>query len=100
MLYVGVLEVELFIPEARSKKERRRVVSSIKERARSRYKVAAAEVGDADRLQAATLAFATVAGSCTVVEETLDTLERLVYSGEAEVSWIRRSVRSAEELWE
>jgi len=100
VLYVGVLEAELFIPEARSKKERRRVVSSIKERARSRYKVAAAEVGDADRLQAATLAFTTVAGSCTVVEQTLDTLERLVYSGEAEVSWIRRAVRSAEELWE
>ncbi|HDR06925.1 MAG TPA: DUF503 domain-containing protein [Candidatus Coatesbacteria bacterium] len=100
MLYVGVLEAELFIPEAQSKKERRRVVSSLKERARSRYKVAAAEVGDADRLQAATLVFATAAGSCTTVEETLDTLERLVYSGEAEVSRIRRAVRSAEELWD
>jgi uncharacterized protein YlxP (DUF503 family) len=100
MLYVGVLEAELHVPDVRSRKERRRVVKSLKERAQSRYKVAVAEVGDAERLRAATLAFTTTAGNFTTVEETLDTLERLVYSGEAEVSRIRRAIRSAEELWE
>ncbi|MCK4593863.1 DUF503 domain-containing protein [bacterium] len=99
MLYVGVLEVELHIPEARSRKERRRVVKSLKERGKSRYRVAAAEVGDSERFQAATLAFATTAGEYKTVEQTLDALERLVYSGEAEVSRIRRAIRSAEELW-
>lgn len=99
MLYVGVLEVELHIPEARSKKERRRVVKSITERVRNRYRVAAAEVGDAERLQAATLAFTTTAGSYKTVEQTLDTLERLVYSSEAEVPHVRRAIRSAEDLW-
>lgn len=99
MLYIGVLEVELYLPEARSLKDRRRVARSLKDRAVNRYHVAAAEVGDADRPRRLTLAFTTVAGSHSTVQQTLDTLERLAYAAEAEVVEIRRALRSAEDLW-
>lgn len=99
MLYVGILEVELLLPHARSLKDRRRVVRSLKERARARYHVSAAEVGDADQPRRALLAFTTTAGSAAVVERTLDTLERLVFATEAEIGLLRRALRSAEDLW-
>ena len=99
MLYVGILSVELILPHARGLKDRRRVVLSLKERARSRYHVGAAEVGDANILRRAELAFTTVAGSHSVVERTLDALERLVFSAEAEIGLLRRAVRSAGDLW-
>jgi uncharacterized protein len=99
MLYIGVLEVELYLPEARSLKDRRRVARSLKDRAVNRYHVAAAEVGDADRSRRLTLAFTTVAGSHSTVQQTLDTLERLAYAAEAEVVEIRRALRSAGDLW-
>jgi len=100
MLYIGVLEVELYLASARSLKDRRGTVRSLKDRAVSRYHVAVAEVGSTTDVKRFTLAFSTVSGSCSMVEEMLDKLERLALSTEAEVVGLRRAVRSAEELWE
>ncbi len=100
MLYVGVLEVELYLASARSLKDRRGTVRSLKDRAVSRYRVAVAEVGSTTNVKRFTLAFSTVSGSYSMVEELLEKLERLAFSTEAEVSGLRRAIRSAEELWE
>jgi len=100
MLYVGVLEVELYLASARSLKDRRGTVRSLKDRAVSRYRVAAAEVNPTTDVKRFTIAFSTVSGSYSMVTETLDKLERLAFSTEAEVTGLRRAVRSAEELWE
>ena len=50
-MIVGVLTVELFIGEANSLKEKRRVLKSLLERIRNRYNVSAAEVGAQDTWQ-------------------------------------------------
>jgi len=71
-VFVGVARVVIQIPGARSLKERRRVVLSFKERLKSRLKVSAAEVGDADKYQVATVGVAVVSGDSRVCSELLD----------------------------
>lgn len=59
-MVVGTLRVELLIPESRSLKDKRRVVRSLIDRLRHRFRVAAAEVEDNDVHNHAVLGFATV----------------------------------------
>jgi hypothetical protein len=62
-VHVGSLRVRLHVPEARSLKDKRQVVRSILDRARSHFQVAAAEVDEQDIHQIAVLGFACVSGS-------------------------------------
>ena len=59
-MVIGVLRIRLALREARSLKDRRRVVKALKERLRQRFNVAVAEVEERDYPQSATL------GVCTV----------------------------------
>jgi uncharacterized protein YlxP (DUF503 family) len=60
-VFVGVARLVISIPGARSLKERRRVVRSLKERIAAALRVSFAEVGDLERYQVATLGMAVVA---------------------------------------
>lgn len=71
-MFVGVARFVLQIPGARSLKDRRQVVRSLKERLRARLPVSVAEVGDVDRYQVATLGVAVVSGESARCREVLD----------------------------
>jgi uncharacterized protein YlxP (DUF503 family) len=60
-MIVGTLHVRLRIREARSLKDKRQVVKSIKDRLRNRFNVSVAEVDALDKHQLAVLGFAMVA---------------------------------------
>ncbi|MGO8874309.1 MAG: DUF503 domain-containing protein [Acidimicrobiales bacterium] len=77
---VGVLVVELHMPAARSLKEKRATIRPILDTARSRYRVAISEVDYQDLHQRARLEIAAVASAEHVVTETLDAVERLIWS--------------------
>ncbi len=62
-MHVALLQVRLHLPEVNSLKDKRSVVKSILERARSRYAVAAAETDDQDVHRSAVLGFAAVSSS-------------------------------------
>jgi uncharacterized protein YlxP (DUF503 family) len=57
---VGILKLELFIPESSSLKEKRFVLHSLKARLRNSFNVALSQIGDEDKWQKATLAIAGV----------------------------------------
>jgi uncharacterized protein len=59
-VFVGVARLVLSIPGARSLKDRRRVVKSLKERIAAALRISLAEVGDLERYQVATLGLAVV----------------------------------------
>lgn len=71
-MHIGLLHVRLHIPEARSLKDKRQVVRSILDRARSRYQVSAAEVGENDVLRIAELGFAAVSNSSSHARDVVD----------------------------
>jgi uncharacterized protein len=79
-MVVAALRVELHLPEVHSLKEKRAVIKPIIEGARHRYRVAAAEVDHQDSWQRASLAFAAVSGTGSMVQQVLDDVDRFVWS--------------------
>ncbi len=80
MIQVCALSVEIHIAGSASLKAKRAVVKHVVETTKSRFGVAAAEVGYHDQWQRAELGFAAVAGSPGHVAEVLDSVERFVWS--------------------
>jgi uncharacterized protein YlxP (DUF503 family) len=70
-MFVGVLRFSLDIVGARSLKDKRSVVRSLKERVQSRLRVSIAEVGALDDPRRATLGVACVSNSAAVCDEVL-----------------------------
>jgi len=77
---LGMLTAELFIPESHSLKDRRSVVTSLKERIRNRYNVSISEAGGAERWQRADFSVACVADTERAVEHVLHGVIRLIES--------------------
>jgi uncharacterized protein len=69
---VGSLRVRLLLRQARSLKDKRQVVRSIKDRMRQGFNVSVAEVEDLDQCQLATLGFALVGAEAYPVRTTLE----------------------------
>ncbi|MGC4069899.1 MAG: DUF503 domain-containing protein [Polyangiaceae bacterium] len=76
-MFVGSLRLVIHIPEARSLKERRRVVNKLKDRIRARLSVSVCELGEADRHQIAVVGVATVARDATSCRRVLDQVKAM-----------------------
>ena len=70
-MFVGVMRFSLQIVGARSLKDKRSVVRSLKERAQSRLRVSIAEVGMLDHPQHATFGVACVSNEAAVCDSVL-----------------------------
>lgn len=70
-MFVGVLRFRLEIVGARSLKDKRSVVRSLKERVQGRLRVSIAEVGMLDNPRWATLGVACVSNSAAVCDQVL-----------------------------
>jgi uncharacterized protein YlxP (DUF503 family) len=73
---IGLLTIELHFPNSRSLKEKRMVVKAIKDRLRSRFNAAVAEVGYQDLWQRALLAAVSISGERRVLETLLEAMAR------------------------
>jgi hypothetical protein len=71
-MIVGLLQVELIIGDARSLKDKRRVVNSIKDRLHREHLVAVAEVDRQANHQHAVLGIATISNSVARAQSLLD----------------------------
>lgn len=80
--YVGILSVELFLPDNHSLKEKRRALSSVKAQLARRFGAAVAEVDHHDVWQRARLTLACVGREHRDVQSLLDGAERYL-SGQA-----------------
>ncbi|MGQ9531969.1 MAG: DUF503 domain-containing protein [Desulfotomaculales bacterium] len=77
-MVVGVLTLELLLPEANSLKEKRRVLKSLLDKLRARFNVAAAEVDRQDVWRRATVGLALVSNSRSHAQDTLAALVKFV----------------------
>ena len=77
-MVIGIVEIHISIPHARSLKDKRAVVRSLKDRAVGRMNVSVAEVGDQDLWQSARLAFVTVAGTSDVAQQRIAQISTFV----------------------
>jgi uncharacterized protein YlxP (DUF503 family) len=77
---VGCLYLELFISEAQSLKDKRKVVKSLKDRMQQKFPVATAEIGETGLWQRAELAVVSVSNEQKQVDRVLATLADWVTS--------------------
>lgn len=70
-MHVGTLQLEIHIPAANSLKAKRSVVNHVKERLKSRFNAAVAEVGGQDLWQRATLGVAVVGEAPGILDNVL-----------------------------
>ena len=73
---VGVLTLELQLSEAHSLKDKRHTVKGLKDRLRSKFNVAVAEIDYQDLWQRALISAVTVSGDQGRAEQTLQLVER------------------------
>ncbi len=79
-MFVGVVRIELHIPGARSLKDKRSVVRSLKDRIRQRVQAAVAEVDHQDLWQRAALGVAVVSGERGQVDSMLQSVRHIADS--------------------
>jgi hypothetical protein len=77
---VGLLQLELSIPASRSLKGKRRVLKSIKDRARSKFNISIAETDDHDVWDRAVLAVCCVSNDVRHCNEILSKVVNFVES--------------------
>ena len=77
-MFVGIVRIELHVPAARSLKDKRHVVRSLKERIRERVKAAVAEVDHQELWQRAALGVVVVSGDGGHVHEMLNAVRQIV----------------------
>jgi uncharacterized protein YlxP (DUF503 family) len=90
---VGIARLTLFLPNSHSLKEKRMVLRRIKDRARQKFNLSIAEVGDNDLWQRVVLGVALVGNDRRFVESALDEIVRFVRD-EAEVTNVEREIQS------
>jgi len=91
-MHVLAMRMSLSIPQARSLKAKRSVITPVLEGARRRFRVATAEIDHQDAWNRADLGFVTVSGSAGHADEVIDQVERFVWSfPELEVMGATRS---------
>jgi len=77
-MVVGILQVELMIPEADSLKAKRMVLRSLKDRIRREFNVSIAEVEDNDQWQSGVLAVAVVSNDRRFANQVLSKVEDFI----------------------
>ena len=73
---IGVLTLDIQVPDAHSLKDKRHVVKSLKDRLRSRFNVSVAEIAGQETWQRSVIAAVTVSGDHTRAEGVLQSVER------------------------
>jgi uncharacterized protein len=68
---IGLLTLEIHIPDARSLKDKRQVLRSLKERLRSRFNVAVAELDHQDTWQRSQIGIVTLSNDQAHLEQSL-----------------------------
>jgi uncharacterized protein YlxP (DUF503 family) len=75
---VGIARITLLIPESHSLKEKRMVLRRVKDRVRSKFNAAIAEVDDLDVWQRGVVGLALLGNDRRFVESSLDEVVRFV----------------------
>jgi uncharacterized protein YlxP (DUF503 family) len=79
-MFVGVGQVELFIPDSGSLKSKRFVLKSIKTKIRNKFNVSIAEIENNDKWQRSSLGFAVVSNDRKIVDSTLNQVKNFIES--------------------
>jgi len=98
--YVALLLIHLHFPEAGSLKAKRKDLASVKAQLHGRMGVTVSEVDHQDLWQRATLAAALTGGSATLLDQSVDGVERFLLDRFPESCRVERTLVSFDEVWD
>jgi len=78
-MMIGLLEIDLFAEGFHSLKEKRRLLSSLKERLRRKFNIAVVESGHQEQWQKAQLAIVSLGPSRALLESAFQQIEEFIY---------------------
>ena len=70
-IWIGILRIVLTIPHARSKKDKRKVISKLRDRFRNRYNLSVAEVGYLENFRRSVIAIGMIGNDSKSIETSL-----------------------------
>ena len=85
-MVIGLCTLELFLGEANSLKDKRRVIKSIMDKVRARFNVSIAEVEQQELWQRSTIAFTCVSNEKAHADSTLNSVVRYVELSDAQIT--------------
>ena len=91
-MIVGIMTIDLFIPNSTSLKVKRSAVKSLKDRIRSRFNVSVAELDHNDKWQRTSLGVAAVSNEKKHVESILGNILKLA-NGDSRVEVIDKTIQ-------
>lgn len=98
-MLIGVLQVEVLVPDALSLKDKRRVVRSLKDRLHREHQVSVAEVGALDQWRTAILGVCVVSNDAPYVSALFDrVLRKIEATPGARLGEATRDIFSADAL--
>jgi uncharacterized protein YlxP (DUF503 family) len=68
---IALMQVEFFLADSHSLKEKRMILKSLKDRIHNSFNVSVAEINDCEKWQRATLAFSTIGNSRKYLDKSL-----------------------------
>ena len=77
-MIVGLLTLELHLPESNSLKSKRMIVKSLKDRIKNKYNVSIAEIDANDLWQRCVLGAACVSNGTRIINQTLNSIREMV----------------------
>ena len=77
---VGLCTIELFLSDSQSLKDKRQILSSLKDRLRQKFNLSVAEIDAQDLWQKGVLALACVANDGRYVNQVLDRAQNMIKS--------------------
>jgi uncharacterized protein YlxP (DUF503 family) len=83
---IGLCTLDLFMGEANSLKDKRRILKSMLEKIRSRFNVSIAEVGQQDLWQRSTVAFVCVSNERAHADQMLSAVVRFMEQMDAQIT--------------
>ena len=92
-IWIGTLRVVLSFPNANSKKDKRKVISKLRDRYRSRYNLTVAEVGHLESYRQGIFVAAMIGNDAKSIQSFLDTrANELPILVDARIEWIDVSI--------
>ena len=94
MAILGLLQLDIFLPESRSLKDKRSVIKSLRETVRKKFNVSIAETGEQDKWGTSELSISKVSNQSSVIRKEFQNIQK-----DIERRYPLEIIKKVEEVW-
>lgn len=91
---MGLLQLDIFLPESQSLKDKRSVIKSLRETVRKRFNVSIAETGEQDKWGKSQISISKVSNQSAVIRKEFQNIQK-----DIERRYPLEIIKKVEEVW-